>query len=271
LFLHAISITSSVKVQLKEMHKIFIIYLSVILLGLLQSCNSERASNSVGTASTSPKKSADPLKLYKEGLYNEAYKILIAKVEKLTPEEQEVFGSLFLHGLGVKQDLVEAQRWLRASALRGHAKANSLLGYMYENGLGVPQSFTQAKNLYRKAANSGDPLGMNNLGHLYDKGKGVTQDQEIAFKWYDKAAQRGDNSALNNAGWALVNGLGTEQNVEKGIEYLKLSANKGNTLAMRNLGTVYGNLPGEENTKRSRKWMKEYNILNRSYKKTLGK
>ena len=49
-------------------------------------------------------------------------------------------------------DYVRAANELSPLALRGNARAQTLLGFMYENGFGVPQAYDAATDLYQKAA-----------------------------------------------------------------------------------------------------------------------
>jgi len=85
-------------------------------------------------------------------------------------------------------DYVRAVAALSAPALRGDARAQSLLGFMYENGFGVPQAYAAAADFYQRAAVRGDPFGQSRLGLIYDKGHGVPQDVVLAYKWLDLAA-----------------------------------------------------------------------------------
>ena len=85
-------------------------------------------------------------------------------------------------------DYVRAANELSPLALRGNARAQTLLGFMYENGFGVPQAYDAATDLYQRAAVQGDPSAQSRLGLSYDKGHGVPQSVVLAYKWLDLAA-----------------------------------------------------------------------------------
>ena len=53
-------------------------------------------------------------------------------------------------------DYIEALRWFRKAADKGHTEAMYNIGVYYENGDGVKQDYTEAMKWYRKAADRGD-------------------------------------------------------------------------------------------------------------------
>ena len=85
-------------------------------------------------------------------------------------------------------DYARAANELSPLALRGNARAQTLLGFMYENGFGVPQAYDAATDLYQRAAVQGDPSAQSRLGLSYDKGHGVPQNAILSYKWLDLAA-----------------------------------------------------------------------------------
>lgn len=66
-------------------------------------------------------------------------------------------------------------------AVRGDARAQTLLGFMFANGKGVPQNFIVAAGWYRCAVQQGFPSAEYLLGLQYDKGQGVPQDYVAAY------------------------------------------------------------------------------------------
>ena len=69
--------------------------------------------------------------------------------------EQCRIGSTHYNGEGVQQNFVEAMRWFRMAADRGHAKAQYNLGYQYAKGEGVPQDYVRAHMWANLAAAQG--------------------------------------------------------------------------------------------------------------------
>lgn len=85
-------------------------------------------------------------------------------------------------------DHVEAAKWYREAALRGHAQAQYKLGNLYRTGTGVPQDHGQAVRWYQEGAHRGEVLAQNNLGLMYKNGYGVAQDYVRAYTWLHLAA-----------------------------------------------------------------------------------
>ena len=83
---------------------------------------------------------------------------------------------------------------LRASAEAGDAEAQFILGGMYVTGVGVPQDDVEAVAWYRRAAEQGDARAQYNLGGMYREGRGVPQDDVEAVAWYRRAAEQGHRS-----------------------------------------------------------------------------
>ena len=69
---------------------------------------------------------------------------------------QHVLGLIYVGGLGVPQDDVEAAAWFRKAADQGVAAAQSRLGSFYYLGKGVPQDYVEAAKWYRFAADQGN-------------------------------------------------------------------------------------------------------------------
>ena len=66
---------------------------------------------------------------------------------------------------------------------------------MYQHGIGVRQDSIEAVSWYRKAAEQGDVRGQFGLGMRYYNGEGVTQDLVKAASWFRKAAEQGNPQA----------------------------------------------------------------------------
>ena len=70
-------------------------------------------------------------------------------------EAQESLGALYLVGVGVQKDYVEAAAWFRKAAEQGHAGAALLLGERYDLGEGVPHDAVEAVTWYRPRRRAG--------------------------------------------------------------------------------------------------------------------
>ena len=79
----------------------------------------------------------DAVAAHEEGDYLTAYALWLPLAQQGNAAAQFNLGNMFRNGNGVRQDLVEANRWYKKAAEQGHAWAQTNLGAMYANGLGV--------------------------------------------------------------------------------------------------------------------------------------
>jgi TPR repeat protein len=100
-------------------------------------------------------------------------------------------GKNYFEGKNVPVDNVEAEKWIRKAAEKGHAKAQNWLGLLYQCGRGVPHDTVEAAKWYRKAAEQGDESGLYNMGNFYYHGWGdIPQNKAEAEIWYQKAKEK---------------------------------------------------------------------------------
>lgn len=83
-------------------------------------------------------------------------------------------------------------------AEQGNATAQFILGGMYLDGLGVPQNHVEAARWYRAAAEQGDIRAQFNLGVMHAKAEGVPQDYVTAHMWLNIAAAKGHSNAAES-------------------------------------------------------------------------
>jgi TPR repeat protein len=95
-------------------------------------------------------------------------------------------GVSYANGLGVPKNELEAARWFRKAADRGHANAQNRLGNIFQ----LSKQYAEAAVWYRKAADQGHTQAQISLGLLYEGGLGMPQDYVEALKWYTLAANR---------------------------------------------------------------------------------
>jgi len=93
---------------------------------------------------------------------------------------------------GVKQDPVEARRWVERAAEAGDRAAMHNLALDYFEGTGGAKSAPMAAEWFRRAADLGLLDSQFNLAGLYEHGDGVSQNMAEAYKWYLIAARAGD-------------------------------------------------------------------------------
>jgi len=85
-------------------------------------------------------------------------------------------------------------------ARNGNSKAQYYIGYMYLNGLHVKQDAVEARKWFERAAGQGDANAQNDLGSLFLNGQGVQRNLDTALKWFQLSANQGNATAQYNMG-----------------------------------------------------------------------
>ena len=163
---------------------------------------------------------------------------LRATAEAGAAAAQFILGGMYVIGVGVPQDDVEAVAWYRRAAEQGHARAQYNLGAMYAEGLGVPPDAAAAVAWYRRAAEQGAATAQNNLGAMYAEGLGVPPDAAAAVAWYRRAAEQGDATAQSNLGRMYDQGLGVPQDDVEAVAWYRRAAEQGDARAVQPRGHV---------------------------------
>jgi TPR repeat protein len=148
--------------------------------------------------------------------------------ERGEAQAQFVLGSMYLQGIGVRQDNAQAAAWYRKAAEQGNADGQYMLGGMYADGRGVPKDSKEAVKWFRQAAEQGYPRAMAYLGAMYLQGIGVRQDDIQAVAWYRKAAEQDDAEAQGFLGAMYGEGRGVPQDNAQAVAWFRKSAEQGN-------------------------------------------
>lgn len=156
------------------------------------------------------------------------------------------------------ENYVEAERWLRKAAEKGHTRAQTYLGDLYYYG-SLPTNYSEARKWYLMAAEKGDPDAQTSLGTMYHNGKGVVCDLSEAMKWYRKAANQGHEYAQLDLGLCYTDKrLGSQVNYQEAFRYFKMAAQKGLPQAQYMLGSCYVYGTGtERNAAEGKRWLKK--------------
>jgi len=114
---------------------------------------------------------------------------------------------VYLHGIGVEQNIQEALIWYAKSGEQGNVAAQYELGRMYSgmfetsNGKQIPKDMKKVLYWHRKAAKEGLKDSQYELGVCYYTGNGVKKDIQEAIRWYKLSANQGfkfADTALKN-------------------------------------------------------------------------
>jgi TPR repeat protein len=102
-------------------------------------------------------------------------------------EAQYALGTWYLHGVGMKKNLVKAAEYFRAAADQDHPSAQFDLAICYEKGTGVEKKARAAFELYMRSALGGDAGAFSEVARCWHYGIGIAADERLAEVWYEKA------------------------------------------------------------------------------------
>ena len=147
----------------------------------------------------------------------------------------------YLEGISIRQDMAEAIRLFRLSAIAGgYTPAQYQLGICYRDGIGVNSNADAAFLWFKRAASAGNAAAQNEVGTYYRNGIGTTEkDVDEAAGWYEKSAAQGNVKALTNLALCYQDDWGGEINRRQAVELLKQAVAKEYRVAQYHLGVCY--------------------------------
>lgn len=202
------------------------------------------------------------LKLINNSYFNETeeddrIKKLRVLSESGDSQAQFELGSNYIKGEGIKQDLIEAVKWLELSALQNHIEAQLHLGDLYYFGDFVKKDYKKAYKWIRLSAEAGNVDAQFYMGCMFRNGEGVKKNIEEAYKWYMLAAEQGDTEAQYNVAVMNINGEGTNINTKEGALWARKASEKNFANAQALLGNLYESGNGvEKDYEQAVKWYK---------------
>lgn len=104
-------------------------------------------------------------------------------------------------------DYLEAVRLFKEAAAQGSIKAVNNIGVMYQQGIGVPQDLTEAQVWYKRAADKGYSIGQRNLALSYVENATSSDDNLRAAALLSEAAKSGDQESARKLGRIYENGI----------------------------------------------------------------
>ncbi len=131
------------------------------------------------------------IEAFERGDYAVAVRELVPLARANDAEAQYFVGAMYEAGLGVEQDLLEANQWYTSAAQAGLAMAQFHLGLMYETGQGIGRNYEKSAKWYHRAAEQGHAPAQGNLGRLYLTGQGVGRDLFQSYFWSSVAVNQG--------------------------------------------------------------------------------
>ena len=136
--------------------------------------------------------------------------------------------TMYLFGIGVSRDAVNALRWFVRSAVGGNLHSMYSAAVMAEKGLGTARNLQLARAMYQRAAESGFTPAMVRVSDSYARGLGAKRDLVEAYAWLQVALQSGLAEQLQIAALAsmedLERRLGPERRDEARVRATRIIA-----------------------------------------------
>jgi TPR repeat protein len=115
----------------------------------------------------------EALSLHVAGEFKLAYPLMREAAELGNENAMGLLGSMYLLGQGIKEDGVQAERWLTKSIEGGYEDAISVLGMAYATGkAGVKIDFDKAIPMLTQASDRGDERAARMLS-MIENGEGM--------------------------------------------------------------------------------------------------
>ncbi len=94
-----------------------------------------------------------------------------------------------------KNQLYKKVSCFQKRADNGDAVAQNVVGSFFAQGKGVKQDYFEAMKWFRKSAEQGDSDAQLNLGVMYATGRGVSLNDKRAYQWFLKSAAKDNKNA----------------------------------------------------------------------------
>jgi len=145
----------------------------------------------------------------------------------------------YFGGNGVPQDDAEGLKWLRKAAEKGYKGDGASWELQRAASALMRDDFHTALRYARKLAVQGDAFAQLILGGAYADGVGVPKDQSEAITWYRRAAEQGEPQGQLCLGMVYATGNGVPQDYAEALKWYRKAANQGIVTAQNNVGVMY--------------------------------
>jgi uncharacterized protein len=146
-------------------------------------------------------------------------------------------GKLHVHGIGVQQDMLEAESWYQKAIVAGEMRACCNLGWIYLYGFGViPANKDEAFRLLSIGSENGIYIAKASLGLMLLAGDGRPADHERGLQLLKESFEEGYTNAGNHLADAYFTGQHIPRDAEKGHGWLAKVAATGDERTMAILG-----------------------------------
>jgi len=144
-------------------------------------------------------------------------------------------------------NFVEAEKWFRMAAEKGHTWSQCRLGEFYKMGFnsffdevtGEARDNVEAEKWLRKAADRGLAEAQHLLARCYLDGIGVPQDDQEGLRWLNKSVEQGSAEAQYFLAHLYMSGRGVSQDYHEAIRWLSKAAEQNHLLANLTIAECY--------------------------------
>lgn len=156
----------------------------------------------------------------------------LSAAEEGDPRSQYFMAQLYLYGLGVAQDTVQAEQWLNLAADGGHLRSQYLLGVLRFWGRhGATMDRANGIEWLRQSAEAGFSEAQFELGDIYAYEPGYKNHRK-AIQWYLKAAMQWHSAAQYSLGNMYRQGWGVSKSRTKAYMWFEITSEAGDTISM---------------------------------------
>lgn len=164
---------------------------------------------------------------YENGDHEAAFKIYLALAEKGDSKAQVAVASMFQLGDGTRQNLEEAIKWYKLSALQGHPVAQNNLGAIL-----LDIDLQTAIHWLLNAAEKDFPFAQSMLGDIYSGAYNLPLQESVqnipeAIKWYDRAGANGYEYAAHQLAEIFAHGKNVARDEKRAVNLYMSAAEKG--------------------------------------------
>jgi len=158
---------------------------------------------------------------------NVAFRLFTTAANHGSLPAQTALAVMYIEGIGdVPRDLVAGTSWMRRAAGEGYPSAIARLGSMYMSGIGMKQDFAEGIKLLQDAAARDDAYAQAELGLAYLNGTGVVRNPKLGLIWLRRAAKQ-DPVAMEALAVCYDMGLGVERDPMKAKRWRELASKQG--------------------------------------------
>jgi len=180
-------------------------------------------------------------KLFEQREFDKSFMLMLKSANNGNLEAQIDVGWMYKNGLGVLQDIDEAKKWYKKSALAGNDKAMHALGRMY---LDIYMDCEKAEMWFLRAVKLNSSSSALELYNMYRTGQCFDANQKKADEYFDLILKNNSDLLVLAEGDRLYWSARDKNDYLNAIRLLEKVFNKYPSVAGYDLGLAYFNGQG---------------------------